>query len=133
MDRKYADDRRTWRRDFVCVGSAPPDEPYVKAGEPDYSTRMRAECDRFIEWLRGFAGPEPPGAKLEIKWFRHELGPYCEVVCHFDPVDEESCQYALLLEGYKPKTWEYTGEDQSDAMEKWKEAMQSRSKRRVAE
>ena len=133
MDRKYVDDGGTSRRDFVCVGSAPPDEPCVKVGEPDYGACMKAECGRFIEWLRGFAGPEPPGAKLEIEWFRHELGPYCEVVCHFDPLDEKSCQYALLLEGYKPKTWEYTKEDQLEAMEKWKEAKRTPSRNKVAE
>ena len=64
------------------------------------------ECERFIELLRKTFGDEPDGARLAVKWFDHEFGAYCEVVCWYDTEDEKARDYAFRCENEMPLTWE---------------------------
>jgi hypothetical protein len=71
-------------QDFFCIGPSPSEEDCAQVGEPDYRNKAVRECTRYIELLRKTIGPEPEGARLGIKWFDHDFGQYCEVVCYFD-------------------------------------------------
>ena len=62
-----------------------------------------AECQRYIRALRRVVGPEPPGAKLAVKSFPHDLGTYHEVVCWYE--DEASEEYAMKCESDGPSKW----------------------------
>lgn len=88
-------------KDYVYIGSAPADEDCVSVG--DGMNAMRAESQRFIELCRQVHGPEPIGARLAVKVFDHDLGPYCEAVCYYD--NDAAMEYALKVEGNLPKTW----------------------------
>jgi hypothetical protein len=50
-------------------------------------------------------GPEPEGAWLSVKWFEHDFGPYCEVVCYYNTDIQASVQYAFRCEDDLPATW----------------------------
>jgi hypothetical protein len=93
-------------RDYITLGPTPSEELCAQVGEPDYPEKAVAECRRFIQLLRQKFGPEPRGAWLTTKWFPHDFGSYCEVVCHFDTDSEESVEYALCCEAEMPATWE---------------------------
>ena len=101
-------------RDFFTLGPTPADESCACVGEPDYAERAPAECRRFIKLLRKTFGPEPSGARLATKWFDHDFGQYCEVVCYFDPEIPGSVEYALRCEGEVPTTWEEEGGEPHD-------------------
>ena len=93
-------------RDFFPLGPVPSDEPCAQVGEPDFRQRAVPECRRFIELLRRVFGPEPEGARLAVKWFQHDFGDYCEVICDFDPETPEAVAYAQRCECDAPTTWE---------------------------
>ncbi len=95
-------------RDFVTLGPTPCDEPCACVGEEDYRARALTECRRFILLLRRTFGPEPDGAWLSAKWFPHDFGAHCEVVCSFDTDIPESVAYVLRCEENAPPTWEVT-------------------------
>jgi hypothetical protein len=81
-------------------------EDCAQVGTPDYRTQAVAECSRYIAPLRKTFGPEPEGARLGIKWFEHDFGQYCEVVCYFTAENAESVEYAQRCEEDAPATWE---------------------------
>jgi hypothetical protein len=91
---------------FFTLGPVPSDEPCAQVGEEDYRARAVPECQRFITLLRQVFGPEPAGARLSTKWFSHDFGDYCEVICSFDPEIPESVAYAMRCENDTPTTWE---------------------------
>ena len=93
-------------RDFVALGQTPCDEPCTCVGEENYRERAVEECQRFLTLLRETFGPEPDGARLATKWFDHDFGSYCEVVCHFNTDLPESRDYAFRCEDETPATWE---------------------------
>lgn len=93
-------------RDFVCIGSAPCEEPCACLGEDDYHDRVLEECRRFIQLLRETFGAEPDGARLSVKSFPHDFGTYFEVVCYFNPDLPASVDYAYRCEDEAPTTWE---------------------------
>lgn len=95
-------------KDYICIGSAPSGEPCAQLGQPDYYEKALTECWRLVQLLRRTCGPEPAGARLAVKWFPHEFGDYCEVVCHYTPDIPESVDYALRCEAERPVTWEDT-------------------------
>ena len=64
------------------------------------------QCARYIELLRRTIGPEPEGAQLGIKWFDHDFGAYCEVVCYFNIEHKTAVAYAQRCEDDAPVTWE---------------------------
>ena len=94
-------------RDNISIGSAPYGEECVQVNSSgDYHEAMRVECRRFLEVIRKKLGPEPEGAHLGIKGNPHDFGTYYEVVCYFDPEDEEATKYAYRCESDAPSTWD---------------------------
>jgi hypothetical protein len=93
-------------RDYISIGSSPYDEPCAQVGQPDYTRKARAECIRFIQLLRKTFGPEPEGAWLSVKWFEHDFGSYCEVICYYNTDIPASVDYALRCEAETPATWD---------------------------
>jgi hypothetical protein len=93
-------------RNYLNIGSTPPDEDCAQVGSEDYHIKARAECIRYIERIREFCGPEPVGASLKIKSFPHDFGTYYEVVCWYDEDIKESVDYAFKVEGEGPLKWE---------------------------
>jgi hypothetical protein len=93
-------------RDYISIGPTPCDESCAYVGDSDYSRKARAECIRFIQLLRKKFGPEPEGAWLSVKWFPHDFGSYCEVVCYYNTDISASADYAFCCESETPATWE---------------------------
>ena len=93
-------------RDYVDIGSSPSDEDCAQVGSPDYYTRAKAECARFIELIRKTVGEEPPGAHLAVKSNPHDFGTYYEVVCYYQDTDEEAQKYAFRCENDAPAKWD---------------------------
>ncbi len=92
--------------EYIELGSAPADEDcvQVKSGG-DYVEAMKKECGRFLELIREKMGQEPEGAKLAVKRFSHDFGPYFEVVCYYDENKEQSVEYAFECEANLPTRW----------------------------
>ena len=93
-------------RDYVYLRPAPAEENCVQVGEPNYLERALAECLRYIDLIRRVCGPEPPGARLRIKWELHDFGRYAEVVCEFDDDVPEAVDYAYRVEEEAPTRWD---------------------------
>ncbi len=93
-------------KEYINIGPVPCDEDCAQVGQEGYAEQAIKECQRFIELLRKTFGGEPPGAHLAIKWFDHDFGPYCEVVCWYETEDEEAKEYAFRCENEMPLTWE---------------------------
>ena len=93
-------------RDYVDIGSSPCDEDCAQMGAPDYYTRAKAECARFIELIRKTLGPEPEGARLAVKSNPHDFGAYYEVVCYYVDENDEARKYAYRCESDAPATWD---------------------------
>ena len=93
-------------RDYIDIGPTPCEEDCAQVGQPDYATKARAECNRFIELIRRALGPEPEGARLAVKSNPHDFGPYYEVVCYYDTDNEEATRYAYRCEGEAPVRWD---------------------------
>lgn len=91
---------------YICLDSAPAMENCVQVGEDNYLPRMYEECKRFRELIRKINGPEPPGARLKIKLFDHDFGPYYQVVVEYLETDEEAAEYAYMCEENLPDYWE---------------------------
>jgi hypothetical protein len=103
-------------RDYLNIGSSPPDEDCAQMGSPGYHEKAREECTRYIELLRQVCGKEPRGARLAVKGFQHDAGPmgmdidtYHEVVCHYDDDIPVSVDYAYHLESHGPQSWDGRG------------------------
>jgi hypothetical protein len=93
-------------QNYFCIGSSPSEEDCAQVGAPGYREQAVAECTRYIELLRRAIGPEPEGARLAIKWFDHDFGAYCEVVCYFNSENRAAVEYAQRCEDDAPATWE---------------------------
>ena len=92
-------------KDYLNIGSSPPEEDCCMVGSCNYAYNAKKECLRYIDCLRKFVGVEPFGAELKVKSFPHDFGTYYEVVCYFDDDIPESLEYALKCEGEGPMTW----------------------------
>jgi len=92
--------------DYLSLGPVPADEDCAQVGQPDYGSRARAECRRYISLLRKKFGPEPGKARLELKGCPHDFGTYYDVVVGYDEDDKESVEYAFRLERDAPSRWE---------------------------
>jgi hypothetical protein len=97
-------------RDYFCIGPTPSNEDCAQVGQPNYREKALEECARFIRLLREKIGPEPEGAWLSVKWFEHDFGPYCEVVCYCNSDIPESVEYAQRCEDDAPRTWNEEGD-----------------------
>ena len=93
-------------QNYFCLGPSPHEEDCAQVGQPHYREKALAECTRFIQLLRKTIGPEPEGARLSTKWFEHDFGEYCEVVCYFNTDSQASVEYAQRCEDDAPATWE---------------------------
>ena len=93
-------------QNYFCIGPSPSEEACAQVGEPGYRDKAVAECTRYIALLRRAIGPEPEGARLAIKWFDHDFGQYCEVVCYFTAENRAAVEYAHRCEDDAPATWE---------------------------
>ena len=93
-------------RDHMSIGSSPCDEPCAQVGQDNYAVQAKQECRRYIELLLKKFGEPPEGASLSVKGFPHDFGTYYEVVVNYDDDDRAGLDYALLLEGNSPATWD---------------------------
>ena len=91
---------------YLALAPAPIEEDCAQVGTPGYRGQALEECARFIRRLRQKFGPEPEGACLSVKWFDHDFGPYCEVVCYYDTDISPSVEYAYTCEANLPATWD---------------------------
>lgn len=91
--------------EYLAIGPVPSGEDCEQLG-PNYNpAKAREECYRYIEQLRRQFGQEPAGAFLRVKSFPHDFGNYLEVICQFDPNDEDSVNYAFRCEGEAWQEW----------------------------
>lgn len=83
----------------IFIGSAPADEPgvCVETGVR-YVQAMRRECELYLLAIRRVYGPEPAGARLEVRRQEHDFGPYYEVVCAYDDGEPLAAEYAAATE-----------------------------------
>lgn len=95
-------------RDYLNIGSSPASEDCAQIGAEGYREKAIEECTRFIAQLRKQFGNEPTGARLSIKWFQHDFGSYCEVVCYYDEELGDSLDYAFKCEGEAWDKWQST-------------------------
>jgi hypothetical protein len=93
-------------RDWIDLGSGPPDEPCAQVGTDGYYDRARRECRAYIALLRRHLGKEPEGAELSIRSNQHDFGTYLSVVCWYDAAKPESLDYAFRCEGHGPQEWD---------------------------
>src|SRR5437899_340092 len=88
-------------REYLELGSCPPDETPAQLGSPNYLELSLSECREYIGAIRRHMGPEPAGARLVAKSFPHDFGTYREVVCYYE--DEKSAAYAFDCERDGPQ------------------------------
>lgn len=81
-------------RDYIDIGPTPAEEDCAQVGSPDYESRARPECIRFIDQIRRTLGEEPAKAALRVKSNPHDFGAYLSVVCYYDDGDQASSEYA---------------------------------------
>jgi hypothetical protein len=93
-------------REWIDIGSSPPEENCAQVGTDDYYPRARRECRAYIALLRRTLGDEPPGASLAIKSNEHDFGTYLSVVCYYDPEHEAAIDYAFRCESEGPQEWD---------------------------
>lgn len=95
-------------KDITYIGPCPFGEDAIQVTDDpiEYMPAMRAQVSRFRELIRRVFGSEPPGASLKIKSNPHDLGTYLELVCEFDPDDEDAAAYALAVAAEQPEHWE---------------------------
>jgi hypothetical protein len=91
---------------YIELAPVPIEEDCVQVGTPGYLEQALAEGARFIRLLRRKFGPEPEGARFSVKWFDHDFGPYCEVVCYYNTDIPPSVEYAYACEANLPATWD---------------------------
>jgi hypothetical protein len=93
-------------RDFISLSPTPVCEDCAQVGSADYHERARKECSAFVAQLRRQLGPEPRGARLDVKAFPHDFGTYYMVVCYFDTDLPASEDYAFKLDAEAPEEWD---------------------------
>ena len=92
--------------DWLDIGSSPPGEDCAQVGSADYRARAHRECRVYIRQLRRALGPEPLGAKLDVRGNAHDFGTYYSVVGYYDPANEAAVEYALKCESSGPEEWD---------------------------
>jgi hypothetical protein len=93
-------------RTYLELAPAPTAEHCAQVGEPGYRERAIEACARYIQLLHAKVGPEPEGTWLSVKWFEHDFGPYCAVVCYDNTDIPSSVAYAYQCEANLPATWD---------------------------
>jgi hypothetical protein len=87
--------------DFIELGPVPCDEPCAQVGDDNFEKDNKSECMRF---LRGLVRKHPE-CKFKIKQFKHDFGPYSEVVVCYDSSDAASIDAAYAIQNNTPTTW----------------------------
>ena len=93
-------------RDFYEIGSVPNEEDCCQLGLDGYDEFGRKECDVYARQIQRKHGEPPSGCYLRVKGNQHDFGTYYEVVVNYDDDDRAGLDYALLLEGNSPATWD---------------------------
>jgi hypothetical protein len=93
----------------VYLGAAPPAEPRVQPGYPDFREKHLAECAAYVVAVKRFCGEPPAGAALHAKRGNYDFGEAWEVAIDFDTDDEVACRYAQYCEEMGPQTWADAG------------------------
>ncbi len=93
-------------RDCVYLGTVPVAEECSQVGDPDYHTKTKAECRRYITQLKRTFGEPPLGARYKVKAEHHDFGTYHEVVIEFNSENEDAVEYAYVVEGNLPEYWD---------------------------
>ena len=89
-----------------ALGPVPAQESPARPGDSDYAARAFAQCQRFITLLRRLLGPEPYGARLEVRRSAPDFDPYLEVVIRFDDEDGTARDYAARCDRDAPARWD---------------------------
>lgn len=92
-------------KDYITLGPVPADEECTQVGDPDYREKSIEEGTRYIELIRRTMGAEPPGTRLKMREFPHDLGAYIEVIVEYDVSDPMSIDYAYRCESDGPRSW----------------------------
>jgi hypothetical protein len=92
-------------RDYLTIGSTPPEEECAQVGSENYRKRAIAEIRRYRELLINTCGEPPAGTELKAKWNPHDFGEYVELVVEYDENDPLGLEYALHLESHGPSNW----------------------------
>jgi hypothetical protein len=88
-------------RTYLELGPTPAEESCAQVGDPDYSTKARAECQRFVDQiLRHYPDTDHSGY-VTIKRFPHDFGTYYEVCAVYDEDDSASVDWAYDIEADK--------------------------------
>ncbi len=96
-------------KEFLYLGSAPSEEQCVQVitGE-DYLPAMVEECYKYKKYLENlFNIPDSikQSTYFSVKKENHEFGPYYEVVIYFDDENEDSLNFAYMIEDSLPTNW----------------------------
>lgn len=84
-------------KDYIELGGAPYNEDCAQVGEVEYLRKAKEQCFKYIEQIRRYY-PEPEQGYLTIKRFGHDFGSYYEVVAVYNTDDEDSCEWASVVE-----------------------------------
>lgn len=93
-------------RDWIDIGSSPPDEDCAQLGSDGYYDQAQKECRAYIGLLRRTLGNEPLCARLAIKSNPHDFGTYLSVVCYYNTENVETENYAFRCESEGPDNWD---------------------------
>jgi len=90
-------------KQFIQLGTAPPDEDCAQLGSDNYQERARIEASIHIEQLNRFFKRKPKGFSFGIKRFNHDFGEYIDIVLYY--ADDEA-ERAYTLQEKQPKVWD---------------------------
>jgi len=92
-------------RDYLTIGSTPPEEECAQVGSDGYRKRAIAEINRYRELILKTCGEPPAGAELKAMWNPHDFGEYVELVVEYDDGDPKGLEYAFHVESHGPSNW----------------------------
>lgn len=91
-------------REWIELGPVPAAENCAPITDV---VKSKQECKALIGQIRRECGDEPYGAELKTRRFTHNEGlTYYEVVCYYDPKNEEAEDYAFKCEEQFPEYWD---------------------------
>lgn len=87
--------------DFIELGPVPCDEGCAQVGDDNFERDNKLECMRYLKGL----ARKYPKCKFKIKQFKHDFGPYSEVVVCYNSNDADSIDAAYAVQSNTPTTW----------------------------
>ncbi len=91
--------------DYMEIGPTPSDESCAQVGSANYAQEALEETSRYMAGLLHYFGPPPAGAAIVRQSCPHDLGSYYEVCVRFNDDNPPGAQYAYMIEGHAPPTW----------------------------